>query len=373
MTEENQENNELDDRKDDIDQQDEDVSENSGMSVDDEMAAAMGQEGAAMDQSDIDDILGDKRKDHSDEPTFATVEEQMIYMSMLNYEKLPMLDVIFERLILSLTNSLKSHTSAVADVNIKMLEYTSYQEATGALPIPGLLSVVRARPWDSHLIVGMDARLLYAALEIMLGGRKAQPAKTEGRNFTSIERKIGASLTDVILKDLKDCFAQLTEVDFEIERTETSAQFATISQATSPCIHVTMEVTLDSRKGNVDFIIPYATIEPVRKLLSKVFFGEKLGGDQVWRTHLTNEVEYTNAPLQAILHEIKVPLEEVLAWKTGDTLDLRIDNDHEAIVSCAGKPLMKGVMGQKKNDSLALRVTGDLYGKQEVLDDLRAD
>ena len=41
----------------------------------------------------------------------ATVEEQIIQMSMLSYEPMPMLEVIAERLVLSLTSSLKNFTA----------------------------------------------------------------------------------------------------------------------------------------------------------------------------------------------------------------------------------------------------------------------
>ncbi len=320
---------------------------------------------AGMDQSDIDSLWGDDADDHSNEKTFKTLEEQIIHMSMMNYERLPMLDVIFERMVLSLTNSLKTHTSATADVTIRDLTYEPYYEATGKLPVPGLLSVVRAKPWDSSMIVGIDARLLYAALQIKFGGRKSKPTLTEGRTFTSIEKTVGTGLCKVILNDLKASFAQLTEVDFEIERTETNPQFATISQSGSPCIRVSLSVSLDGRKGEVDFIIPYATIDPVRKLLSKVFFGEKLGGDAVWRSHLTNQISDSSTNLKAVLHSIKAPLAEILQWEVGSTIDLRIDADHEATVYCIGKPIARGKIGKKTNENMAIRVTTDLTSQEE--------
>ena len=57
------------------------------------------------------------------------MEEQIIQMSMLNYEPLPMLEVIAERLVLSLTSSFKSFTASVVDVTLARFDYLSYAGA----------------------------------------------------------------------------------------------------------------------------------------------------------------------------------------------------------------------------------------------------
>ena len=61
--------------------------------------------------------------------TTAEVEDEIIRMSMLNYERLPMLDVIFERFVLSFSSSLKSLTGSVLDVTLGEVEYLPFAES----------------------------------------------------------------------------------------------------------------------------------------------------------------------------------------------------------------------------------------------------
>ncbi|WP_156883581.1 FliM/FliN family flagellar motor switch protein [Salipiger mucosus] len=324
-----------------------------------------------LQQSDIDDMMGTNPQ--AKEQTFSTFEEQIIHMSMLNFEKLPMLDVIFERMVVELNSSLKAYTAANVDVSISSIRYMSCGEAISSIPVPGLLPVVRANPWDGNLLMGVDARLLYAALEIKLGGRHSDPAPTEGRNFTFIEQTLGKSLSRVFLNDLKNAFSQLVSVEFDIERTETNPQFANIGQPNAPAIHVQLDVELDKRKGKVDFVIPYLTIEPVRKLLTTVFYGENIAGDPAWREHIRAEIEHSHVDVRAILHQMKMPMEDVLGMKTGSTIELNVEPDQPATVLCAGNPLAMGDLGRRRNGMMALQVTETLYSKEKLADALDRD
>ncbi len=327
----------------------------------DEMLAAMNSAADEMEQGDIDALLGDD--DEEVEKTFSSLEQEIIYKSMMNYEKLPMLEVISERMVMAMTTSLKAHTSATADISIKSLEYVAYSDAVGMIAIPSLLSIVHCDPWDGNMLAVIDAKLLYAALEIQLGGRKSQPAKAEGRNFTPIESAIGRKLTEVILRDLSRAFSQITEVDFAVSSVETNPQFATISQPGQPAVHIVLEVALDDRKGRVDLVIPYSTLEPVRGVLSKVFLGEKLGGDDLWQAHIIDEVGSSNVKLRAVLHEDDVPMVDVLSWKVGQTLDLQIPKEKLCTMYANGSPVLAGRIGQN-NNKVALRTT-DVFSKEE--------
>lgn len=325
-----------------------------------------------LSQSDIDEMMGGATPAKKVRE-FSTLEERIIYMSMLNFEKLPMLDVIFERMVMSLSNSLKNYTSATADITLNSIEYLSCADGIAKIPVPGLLPIVHADPWDGNIVMGVDAKLLYSTLEIKLGGRNSRPAPTEGRNFTSIEQTIGRGLSKVILKDLEDAFAQLTDVSLDIERVETNPQFATVGQPNSPAIYVRLDVEIDKRRGRIDFVIPYLTIEPIRNLLTKVFFGEKLGGDPTWRGHVVSEIESSEIEVRAVLHEEQVPLEEILSMKPGKVLNLNIQPDQEATIQCAGEVLCHGALGRRKNGMMAIQVTETNFNNKEFIDVLDAD
>lgn len=304
----------------------------------------------------------------------APLEEEIIRRATFNYEPLPMLEVIAERLVLSLTSSFKTVTASVAEAKLRAFTYASYGDAMAALPKHGLLAITHASPWDDSLIVSMDGDFVFAALELMLGGRSARaPSRPAERGFTSIERRMGQRLADIVLKDLAESFRQIAEVAFNVERMEVNPQFSIIAQPTSPAVLMQIDVMFEASRGKIALIVPYDTIEPIKRLLTKVFYGDRLGGDEIWRSHLSDRIESSTVTLTARLHERMVPMSEVLGWKEGDTIDLLLADDQPVTLLCAGVEMFHGAMGKRQNGSAAVRLTEDLNGREGLRHDLDSD
>jgi flagellar motor switch protein FliM len=358
-----------------------DSASEDSMSEEERMAAEMeammlGGEGAEMggplDQGTIDDLFGSDDEEEG-AAAFSSLEEEIIARSMQNYERLPMLDVIFERFVLALSSSLKTHTSAIADVTISSFEYRAFSDAMLSVPMPSLLNVVDANPWNNSMIVALDAPVLNNALEIMLGGRASQPSKVDGRTFTTIERRMGASLCETMIDELSRCFSQLTDVEFSIGRTETNPQFASISQPEAPCVHIKIAITLENRKGIGHFIIPYSTLEPVRKILSKVFFGERIGGDKEWRDHLSTGIEQAHVALACTLTSFQETLSGVLGWSEGQTIELEVEQNSKVLITYNHVPLFTGATGQTNSGRAAVQIEENLYGIKDLQDELHVN
>ena len=60
---------------------------------------------------------------------------------------------------------------------------------------------------------------------------------------------------------------------------ETNPRFAAIARPGNGCIVFRLRVDLEDRGGTIEFLIPYATLEPARDLLLQMFMGEKFGRD----------------------------------------------------------------------------------------------
>src|SRR3546814_12022110 len=92
---------------------------------------------------------------------------------------------------------------------------------------------------------------------------------------------------------------------------ETNAEFAAICRESNATIAVTLQVNFERISGGITILLPYATIEPIRKLLLQMFMGEKFGRDPVWETHLKGEIKRTEMKVVGILHEKLIPLSDV--------------------------------------------------------------
>jgi flagellar motor switch protein FliM len=102
-------------------------------------------------------------------------------------------------------------------------------------------------------------------------------------------------------------------------------------------------------------LLPYATLEPIRKLLLQQFMGEKFGRDSIWESHLATELWSTKIDIEAILDEQTMPLNKVMNLEVGQTLMLGATPDSRIEMRCRGVPLLTGRMG-RVGSSVAVRV-----------------
>jgi flagellar motor switch protein FliM len=295
--------------------------------------------------------------------------ERLVSSTTVNKDRLPMLDVVFDRMVRLLNSSLRQFSSANVEASLIRMDWLRYNEFLDTIELPALIGVARAEPWDNQVLVSVDGALIYCMMDVLLGGRRSRPGRTEGRAYTSIERKMTERLIRVILQNLGQSFDPLAQVEFAFDRLEVNPQFATITRATNAVIRVRIAIEVEKRVGHADVVIPYSTLEPVRGKLVQMFMGEKFGNDTVWETHLKAELMRTRLDLVAVLHEMQVPLGEVLNWKKGMALKLRIDADAPVMLMTKTQPMFVGKMGQR-NDAIAIKIETDLDAKQELIDGL---
>jgi flagellar motor switch protein FliM len=161
----------------------------------------------------------------------------------------------------------------------------------------------------------------------------------------------------VILADLKQAFEPVTPVTFTLDRLETNPRFAAISRPANAAILVKLRIDMEDRGGRIELMLPYATLEPIRKLLLQQFMGEKFGRDSIWESHLATELWSTRIEIDAILDEQKLPLSRIMNLEVGQTIMLGATPESPIELRCGGIPLLKGRMGRIGN-SVAVRVEG---------------
>jgi flagellar motor switch protein FliM len=298
-----------------------------------------------LNQDEIDSLLGFSVSD--DENGDRSGIRAIINSALVSYERLPMLEIVFDRLVRLMTTSLRNFTSDNVEVSLDNISSIRFGDYLNSIPLPAILSVFRAEQLDNFGLLTVDSNLIYSIVDVLLGGRRGTSAmRIEGRPYTTIERTLVQRMIEVILTDAKAAFAPLTEVDFTLDRVETNPRFAAIARPANAAILVKLRVDMEDRGGRIELLLPYATLEPIRKMLLQQFMGEKFGRDNIWEGHLATELWSTNMEVSAVVSEIRKPLGEVMALKLGDTLMLDATPDSAVELRCGNISLTRGRMGR---------------------------
>ena len=235
------------------------------------------------------------------------------------------------------------------DVTITNMTSVRFGDYLNSVPLPAGLVVVNATGLEDYILVVYESQLIYSVVDVLLGGRRAAPARVEGRNFTNIERRIMDNLTEIVLSDLSEAFGPVAPIQFKMERMEVNPRFAVVTQDTNVCILVSVRVSLEGRDGMMHFCLPYATLEPIREQLLQQFMGEKFGQDNIWENHLSQELFHTNMPMTAVLDEMEFSLSDILKWQKGDTIVFDAQVNTPVRLESGGVTKLVGSMGRAKD------------------------
>jgi flagellar motor switch protein FliM len=255
-----------------------------------------------------------------------------------------------------MTTSLRNFTSDNVEVSLDQITSIRFGDYLNSIPLPAIIAVFRAVQLDNFGLVTVDSNLIYSVVDVLLGGRRGAAAtRVEGRPYTTIERVLVTRMIEVVLNDARQAFAPLTDVDFNLDRIETNPRFAAIARPPNAAIVVKLRIDMEDRGGRLELLLPYATLEPIRKMLLQQFMGEKFGRDNIWEGHLASELWATKLEVRAVLDEMKQPLKRMLDLKVGDTLILDAAPDSPVLLKCGSVELSQGRVG-RMGHSLAVRV-----------------
>ncbi|NHN87915.1 flagellar motor switch protein FliM [Acetobacter conturbans] len=319
-----------------------------------------------LDQAEIDGMLGNPFMSEGAVETTSGLE-RIIGSGLVTYERLPMLEVVFDRLMRVVSSSLRNFTNDNVDVSLDGINSLRFGDYLNSARTSCIFAVFKAEEWENYGLMVIDSALTYSIVDVLLGGaRNPRPLNVEGRPHTTIERALVEKMVKVILSDLSIGFDPICAVNFKFERLEVNARFAAICRSSNAVFLTRMRVEMDDRGGNIDVLLPYATLEPVRDLLVQQFMGEKFGRDSVWETNLGDHLRDTDVVVDAVLAEQTMKFSDVANLAPGSVLILDQEIGASIELRCGTVPLFSGKAGRKK-DKMAIRIEDDLLAAKEML------
>lgn len=311
-----------------------------------------------LNQEEIDNLLGFDVDEHIGSEQSGI--RALINSALVTYERLPMLEIVFDRLVRLTTTSLRNFTSDNVEVSLDSITSVRFGDYLNSIPLPAILGVFKAEEWDNFGLVTVDSSLIYSIIDVLLGGgRGTSPIRVEGRPYTTIETNLVRRMIEIVLNDAEHAFAPLSPVRFILERLETNPRFAAVSRPANAAILAEFRIDMEDRGGKIEVLLPYATLEPIRDMLLQMFMGEKFGRDPIWEGHLATEIYGAEIEVDAVLFEREMSLAQMLDLKVGQTLLFDVGPKDPVTIKCGGVTMTEGVMG-RVGENISVRVSKNL-------------
>src|SRR5438128_10439557 len=158
-----------------------------------------------LSQEEIDNLLGFSAGEVSLDDNSGI--RAIINSALVSYERLPMLEIVFDRLVRLMTTSLRNFTSDNVEVSLDNISSIRFGDYLNSIPLPAILAVFRAEELDNYGLLTVDSNLIYSIVDLLLGGRRSTVAmRIDARPYTTIDRLLLQRMVEVVLADPKLAF-----------------------------------------------------------------------------------------------------------------------------------------------------------------------
>ena len=251
------------------------------------------------------------------------------------------IDMINERFIRMFRMGLLEVLRTSPRVNPTRVRIMKYSEYLQDLKPPLAVNMIRMGPLRGNSVIIIDPNVVFSSLDSFFGGfGKGVADLPPGRLFTPTETRIIKIILEVFFRSLQEAWAPLMPIECEHISSESNPQFAQIADENDLVVLSRFEAdaTASGGRGFIDLVYPYATLKPVRELLSsRVSSGEgNEESDRKWRSDLAAAVGDAKLELQVTMGDVKTTLHHLNNLQEGDLLFFK--KDDTALMTANGVP-----------------------------------
>lgn len=307
-----------------------------------------------LSQSEIDDLLSalmtadaDSAAEPADNGTAMKVKEyDFRTANRFPKEQMRTFHVVFETYVQLLANSLSSVLRVSCEVEVLSIEECSYSEFNNSLPAPVILAIMAAPPMHGSLLLQMSPEYAYMLITRLFGGAKTGE---NTKQFTEIELALVERILRQQCKVFDEAWDKVVGLNMQLDRIETSPQFAQITAPNEPVAVVILNITMGDDSGLMSICIPHTAIEPVsQQLNTRLWFASGVRDDgrgEERLAALTNMLMNTETPLTALFNATPAPLSDIVNLHIGDVIKLNHPVDEPITVKVNHIPKFRATVG----------------------------
>ncbi|NDP39192.1 MAG: flagellar motor switch protein FliM [Rhodoferax sp.] len=273
--------------------------------------------------------------------------------------RMPTMEIVNERFARNLRVGLFNFIRRSPEISVGPVTVQRYSAFLRELAVPTNFNIVAIRPLRGSGMIVCEPSLVFGVIDTLYGGIGKFQARIEGRDFSATEQRVINRLVNVITDEYKKAWKGVYPLELEYQRSEMQPQFANIATPSEIVISTSFQLEIGEIAGSIHFCMPYATLEPIRDILYSSTQGDSIEVDKRWVNVLTQEIQAAEVTLVAELARADATVEQLLAMKAGDFIEL--DRPTHIEVTVEGVPVFECQYGTH-NAKYAIRIDKSLRG-----------
>ncbi|QTN30235.1 flagellar motor switch protein FliM [Rhodoferax sp. AJA081-3] len=276
--------------------------------------------------------------------------------------RMPTMEIVNERFTRNLRVGLFNFIRRSPEISVGPVTVQRYSAFLRELAVPTNFNIVAIRPLRGSGLIVCEPALVFGVIDTLYGGIGKFQTRIEGRDFSATEQRVINRLVDVITAEYKKAWKGIYPLELDYQRSEMQPQFANIATPSEIVISTSFQLEIGDITGAIHFCFPYSTLEPIRDVLYSSTQGDSIEVDRRWVNLLTREIQAAEITLVAELARADATIEQLLAMKKGDFIEL--DRQPKIQASVDGVPIFECQYGTH-NAKYAIRIDKALRGNDQ--------
>ncbi len=274
------------------------------------------------------------------------------------------------------STSISAQLSSLVDLRVLSVDQLTYEEFIKQLSNPTTIAVITMEPLKGSAILEIDTDVTFTVIDRLLGGAGETIRKT--RSLTEIEHSVIEGVIVRILGHMRDAWAQVVDLRPRLAQIETNPQFAQIVPPEAMILLVALGTKINEVEGQINFCLPYITIEPIiSKLSARYWYSTTRRSNTIENLTMLRQLLGTvKLPLSVEIGTIDISVRDVLSLRIGDIVRLNHTKSTDPFRLFIGSRAKYHCLPGKYGRSAAVRITSsieDVMNNDEVVEELSAE
>ena len=267
-------------------------------------------------------------------------------------EQLKGLHSLFEAFAREVSVVFPPFLRTVVRVDLVSIDQLTYDEFILSVARPTCLCIVNMAPLEGNTVIELSPGMVFPIVDRVLGGGGVM--LSEPRELTEIENRIVMRIVMMILDSWRRSWEQLIEFRQTVVTLESDPLIVQIVAGSEMVVLVGYDVHIGERAGSMNMCIPLMVLNPVLDQISQqAHFTRRMSADVAvqMRAIITRTALKADVPVEAILGQTVLPLDEVAALRVGDIVQLDTAPDEPITVMVGGIPRFRAHPGRRGEQS----------------------
>ena len=238
----------------------------------------------------------------------------------ISAEQMKAFSALHDKMLRTTISELSAMLRKIVEVKLYSIEQMTYGEFILSIPQITSLNTLSIRPLEGRIVMECNPAISHKIIAHLLGNGDSSLTDSTEKELTEIELEVFDHFYQLIMKNLKHAWSDVSSLNFKTESMDTNANAIQIISDHEIVLLVVFEITIDDESGFLSICYPISYIESLLDVIVEKVFAEAKNRKVSKKKDINALISGSQMKIDAMLAETEMDIKEILELKEDDVI-----------------------------------------------------